>query len=56
MVSSLCSCGYTELRPHYASASALFQLQGFILPQPSNHGQAVRNIQAFQVAIKILIL
>lgn len=48
MVSSLCACGFSELRPTRGT-SELFQLQGFVLPQPSTPGQAVRNVQAFQV-------
>ncbi|XP_072939310.1 WD repeat and FYVE domain-containing protein 3 [Epargyreus clarus] len=48
MVSSLCACGFSELRPTRANTE-LFQLQGFVLPQPSTPGQAVRNVQAFQV-------
>ncbi|XP_061381193.1 WD repeat and FYVE domain-containing protein 3 isoform X2 [Danaus plexippus] len=48
MISSLCSCGFTELRPTRANTE-LFQLQGFVLPQPTTPGQAVRNVQAFQV-------
>ncbi|XP_049867714.1 WD repeat and FYVE domain-containing protein 3 isoform X4 [Pectinophora gossypiella] len=48
MVSSLCACGFSELRPTRANTE-LFQLQGFVLPQPSATGQAVRNVQAFQV-------
>lgn len=50
MISSLCACGFSELRPTRANTE-LFQLQGFVLPQPSTPGQAVRNVQAFQVGI-----
>ncbi|XP_044762510.1 WD repeat and FYVE domain-containing protein 3 [Coccinella septempunctata] len=49
MVTSLCMCGYIELKPSQASAGSLFQMQGFVLPQPSGHGASVRNIQAFHV-------
>lgn len=49
MVTSLCMCGYMELKPSQASMGSLFQLQGFTLPQPSGRGTSVRNIQAFQV-------
>ncbi|CAH0714498.1 unnamed protein product, partial [Brenthis ino] len=48
MISSLCACGFSELRPTRANTE-LFQLQGFVLPQPTTPGQAVRNVQAFQV-------
>lgn len=51
MISSLCACGFSELRPTRANTE-LFQLQGFVLPQPSTPGQAVRNVQAFQVISK----
>lgn len=53
MVTSLCMCGYMELKPSQASMGSLFQLQGFNLPQPSGRGTSVRNIQAFQVNITI---
>lgn len=49
MVTSLCMCGYMELKPSQASMGSLFQLQGFQLPQPAGRGTSVRNIQAFQV-------
>lgn len=49
MITSLCTCGYLELKPSQASTGSLFQMPGFILPQPSGRGTSVRNIQAFQV-------
>ncbi|XP_060523655.1 WD repeat and FYVE domain-containing protein 3 [Cylas formicarius] len=49
MITSLCMCGYIELKPSQASTGSLFQMQGFILPQPSGRGTSVRNIQAFHV-------
>ncbi|KAK9884773.1 hypothetical protein WA026_009003 [Henosepilachna vigintioctopunctata] len=49
MITSLCMCGYIELKPSQASTGSLFQMQGFVLPQPSGHGASVRNIQAFHV-------
>lgn len=49
MVTSLCMCGYIELKPSQASTGSLFQMQGFVLPQPSGRGTSVRNIQAFHV-------
>ncbi|CAH0406921.1 unnamed protein product [Chilo suppressalis] len=54
MISSLCACGFSELRPTRANTE-LFQLQGFVLPQPSTPGQAVRNVQAFQVLQSVFI-
>ncbi|GBP47766.1 WD repeat and FYVE domain-containing protein 3 [Eumeta japonica] len=39
MISSLCACGFSELRPTRGT-SEVFQLQGFVLPQPSAPGQA----------------
>lgn len=53
MISSLCACGFSELRPTRANTE-LFQLQGFVLPQPSTPGQAVRNVQAFQVSLNCI--
>lgn len=50
MVTSLCMCGYIELKPSQASTGSLFQMQGFILPQPSGRGSSIRNIQAFHVS------
>ncbi|CAH0558995.1 unnamed protein product [Brassicogethes aeneus] len=49
MVTSLCMCGYLEMKPSQASTGSLFQMQGFVLPQPSGRGTSVRNIQAFHV-------
>ncbi|XP_066149954.1 WD repeat and FYVE domain-containing protein 3 [Euwallacea fornicatus] len=49
MVTSLCMCGYIELKSSQASTGSLFQMPGFILPQPSGRGTSIRNIQAFQV-------
>ncbi|XP_041988446.1 WD repeat and FYVE domain-containing protein 3 isoform X2 [Aricia agestis] len=54
MISSLCACGFSELRPTRANTE-LFQLQGFVLPQPSAAGQAVRNVQAFQVLQSVFL-
>lgn len=55
MVTSLCTCGYLELRPSQASTGSLFQLAGFTLPQPSGRGTSVRNIQAFQVLQSVFL-
>ncbi|KAL1508880.1 hypothetical protein ABEB36_003702 [Hypothenemus hampei] len=49
MITSLCMCGYIELKPSQASTGSLFQMKSFILPQPSGRGTSVRNIQAFHV-------
>lgn len=49
MVTSLCMCGYIDLKPSQASMGSLFQMPGFVLPQPSGRGTSVRNIQAFHV-------
>ncbi|CAG4985996.1 unnamed protein product [Colias eurytheme] len=54
MISSLCACGFSELRPTRTNTE-LFQLQGFVLPQPSTPGQAVRNVQAFQVLQSVFL-
>ncbi|XP_044743172.1 WD repeat and FYVE domain-containing protein 3 isoform X2 [Chrysoperla carnea] len=55
MITSLCTCGYLELRPSQASTGSLFQLAGFTLPQPSGRGTSVRNIQAFQVLQSVFL-
>lgn len=49
MIPSLAMCGQTELKPSQASSGSLFQIPGFVLPQPSGKGSSVRNIQAFLV-------
>lgn len=50
MITSLCMCGYVELKPSQAATGSLFQLQGFTLPQPSGKGTSVRNVQSFHVS------
>ncbi|KAF7990932.1 hypothetical protein HCN44_000737 [Aphidius gifuensis] len=55
MLASLTMCGHTELKPSQASMGSLFQILGFTLPQPSNRGGSVRNIQAFQVLQSVFI-
>lgn len=49
MVASLCMCGHIELRPSQNQSNALFQMQGFQVPQNSSRGTSVRNIHAFHV-------
>ncbi|XP_018321850.1 WD repeat and FYVE domain-containing protein 3 [Agrilus planipennis] len=49
MITSLCTYGFMELKPSHASTGSLFQMKGFMLPQPSGKGTSVRNIQAFNV-------
>ncbi|XP_074647224.1 WD repeat and FYVE domain-containing protein 3-like [Tubulanus polymorphus] len=55
LVGSLTTCGFIELKPSSASTGSLFQLPGFVLPQPSGKGVSVRNIQAFQVLQSVFI-
>ncbi|XP_034186854.1 WD repeat and FYVE domain containing 3 bchs isoform X3 [Osmia lignaria lignaria] len=55
MLASLTMCGHTELKPSQASMGSLFQMLGFTLPQPSNRGGSVRNIQAFQVLQSVFV-
>lgn len=43
MLASLTMCGHTELKPSQASMGSLFQMLGFILPQPSNRGNFIEN-------------
>lgn len=49
MISSLCMCGYTELRPTQTQNNTLFKMQNFQMPQASSRETCVRNIYAFQV-------
>ncbi|XP_037812431.1 WD repeat and FYVE domain-containing protein 3 isoform X2 [Lucilia sericata] len=49
MISSLCMCGFNELRPPQAQINALFKMQNFQMPQASSRETCVRNIYAFQV-------
>ncbi|XP_073823647.1 LOW QUALITY PROTEIN: WD repeat and FYVE domain-containing protein 3-like [Musca autumnalis] len=49
MISSLCMCGYNELRPPQAQINALFKMQNFQMPQATSRETCVRNIYAFQV-------
>lgn len=49
MISSLCMCGYHELRPPAAQFNTVFKLQNFQLPQASSRETCVRNVYAFQV-------
>ncbi|KAM6959381.1 WD repeat and FYVE domain-containing protein 3 [Aplochiton taeniatus] len=49
LVTSLTTYGLAELKPAGLTTGAPFHLPGFVLPQPSGKGHAVRNIQAFTV-------
>lgn len=49
MISSLCMCGFYELRPPAAQFNTAFKLQNFQLPQASSRETCVRNVYAFQV-------
>lgn len=55
MIASLCMCGYTELRPSQNQTNALFQMQGFTMPQTSSRGTCVRNVHAFQVLQSVFL-
>ncbi|XP_043271793.1 WD repeat and FYVE domain-containing protein 3 isoform X2 [Venturia canescens] len=55
MLASLTMCGHIELKPTQASMGSLFQMLGFSLPQPSNRGGSVRNIQAFTVLQSVFV-
>ncbi|XP_036321880.1 WD repeat and FYVE domain-containing protein 3 isoform X2 [Rhagoletis pomonella] len=48
MISSLCMCGFNELRPPQVQ-NTLFKMQNFQIPQASSRETCVRNIYAFQV-------
>ncbi|XP_055847784.1 WD repeat and FYVE domain-containing protein 3 [Episyrphus balteatus] len=49
MISSLCMCGFVELRPPPAQSNSLFKMQNFQMPQATSRETCVRNIYAFQV-------
>ncbi|KAH8377111.1 hypothetical protein KR093_003521 [Drosophila rubida] len=49
MISSLCMCGFYELRPPAAQFNTVFKMQNFQLPQASSRETCVRNVYAFQV-------
>ncbi|TMW44209.1 hypothetical protein DOY81_010711 [Sarcophaga bullata] len=50
MISSLCMCGFNELRPPQAQINALFKMQNVMnMPQASSRETCVRNVYAFQV-------
>ena len=52
LVASLTFCGHTELKIQStlaSSASTLYQMDSFELPEPTNRGSTVRNLLAFQV-------
>ncbi|XP_015220356.1 WD repeat and FYVE domain-containing protein 3 isoform X2 [Lepisosteus oculatus] len=49
LVTSLTTYGVNELKPAGLTTGAPFLLPGFVVPQPSGKGHAVRNIQAFSV-------
>ncbi|XP_058460935.1 WD repeat and FYVE domain-containing protein 3 isoform X2 [Malaya genurostris] len=48
MTTSLCTCGYNELKVSTNNIS-LFKMEGFKIPQISSRGSCVRNLHAFQV-------
>ena len=57
LVASLTFCGHTELPPpSTVVCSSLYQLPDFETPIPENRGSTVRNIHAFQVNYRGLIL
>ena len=39
LVGSLTTCGFIELKPSSSTSSTLFQMPGFVLPQPSGKGK-----------------
>ncbi|XP_025205063.1 WD repeat and FYVE domain-containing protein 3 [Melanaphis sacchari] len=49
IIASLSMSGYIELKPNQEQPDSLLQPLGFTLPQPTGHGQSVRNICAFNV-------
>uniref|UniRef100_A0A1A9X279 WD repeat and FYVE domain-containing protein 3 n=1 Tax=Glossina brevipalpis TaxID=37001 RepID=A0A1A9X279_9MUSC len=55
MISSLCMCGFNELRPPPTQINALFKMQNFQMPQASSRETCVRNIYAFQVLQNVFL-
>uniref|UniRef100_T1GN58 Alfy-like armadillo-like repeat domain-containing protein n=1 Tax=Megaselia scalaris TaxID=36166 RepID=T1GN58_MEGSC len=55
MISSLCMCGYTELRPSHPQSNAVFKMQNFQMPQNTSRETGVRNIYAFQVLQSVFL-
>ncbi|XP_076326045.1 WD repeat and FYVE domain containing 3 bchs isoform X2 [Tachypleus tridentatus] len=55
LLASLTTCGFFELKPSHATSGSLFQIPGFVLPQPMGRGTSVRNIQAFQVLLTTFV-
>uniref|UniRef100_A0A1B0A860 WD repeat and FYVE domain-containing protein 3 n=1 Tax=Glossina pallidipes TaxID=7398 RepID=A0A1B0A860_GLOPL len=55
MISSLCMCGFNELRPPPTQINALFKMQNFQMPQASSRETCVRNIYAFQVLQSVFL-
>ncbi|BFF93489.1 WD repeat and FYVE domain-containing protein 3 [Drosophila madeirensis] len=55
MISSLCMCGFYELRPPAAQFNTAFKLQNFQLPQATSRETCVRNVYAFQVLQNVFL-
>lgn len=39
LVGSLTTCGFTELKPTTSNSDSLFQIPGFVIPQPMGKGR-----------------
>ncbi|KAH8413938.1 hypothetical protein KR009_000634 [Drosophila setifemur] len=55
MISSLCMCGFYELRPPAAQFNTAFKLQNFQIPKASSRETCVRNVYAFQVLQNVFL-
>ena len=56
LVASLSFCGHAEIKMSDSSVSnALYQLEGFKMPDPDNRGSTVRNLQAFKVLQSVFL-
>nr|NP_608968.2 blue cheese [Drosophila melanogaster]AAF52302.4 blue cheese [Drosophila melanogaster] len=55
MISSLCMCGFYELRPPASQFNTAFKLQNFQLPQATSRETCVRNVYAFQVLQNVFL-
>ncbi|KAJ8285363.1 hypothetical protein GJAV_G00025980 [Gymnothorax javanicus] len=49
LVTALTTYGISDLKPGGLTTGAPFLLPGFVVPQPSGNGHAVRNVPAFSV-------
>ncbi|KAK7508020.1 hypothetical protein BaRGS_00000985, partial [Batillaria attramentaria] len=54
LVGSLTTCGFTELRPTTSNAGSLFQIPGFVVPQPTGKGVSSQTSQLCSTILDVL--